>query len=161
VRLAGRWETFKEIGNAVQPKLASTNTAGEEDLDFAEVLLLLVSSYRDRALPKAAALEQAVAKRLAERPRSLLEVWRAVDAGRAGEVEQALRRSLECFLEARKPRLVVSRPYDLFEFVSLPDSLFHLAARRRGLKLPPLPPHLADMLLTPDTIGLHSGQSPA
>lgn len=150
--LAGRWDTFKEICNFVQPKLASANTAQQDDLDFAQVLLLLVSSYRDRAIPKAAALEQAVEKRLAKRPRALLAVWRAIKAGRADDVAEALRASLECLVEMRKPRLVVSRSNDLFQFVSLADSLFQLAALDRGLRVPALPTHLAGMLITPETL---------
>ncbi|MGH7137467.1 MAG: ankyrin repeat domain-containing protein, partial [Pirellulales bacterium] len=104
--LAGRWETFEDVCNLVQPKLASANTADEENLDFAQVLLVLVSSYRKRPLPKAAALEQAVAKRLAKIPRLLLDVWRAIGAGRANDVEKALRTSLEYFMELRGDKLV-------------------------------------------------------
>jgi Ankyrin repeats (3 copies) len=73
--LAKRWETFEEVCNAVRPKLASADTTDDEAVDdYAQVLLLFVSSYRDRPLPKAAALEQAVEKRRARRPRLLLDV---------------------------------------------------------------------------------------
>ena len=59
--LAKRWETFEKVCNAVRPKLASADTTDDEDVDdYAQVLLLFVSNYRDRPLPKAAALEQAV-----------------------------------------------------------------------------------------------------
>jgi hypothetical protein len=158
--LAGRWNTFKDICDLVQPKLASANTADDEDLDFAQVLLLLVSSYRDRPLPKAAALEQAVAKRLAQRPRLLLDVWRAVGADRAADVQKALRKSLESFMELRGDKLVPAqrllRKYWLnpFSYVALSESLFYLVARERGLKLSPLEPQFADMLITPETIGM-------
>jgi hypothetical protein len=158
--LAGRWETFNEVCNVVQPKLASANTAEEEDLDFAQVLLLLISNYRDRALPKAAALEQAVAKRLAKRPRLLLEVWRAIGAGRAADFDKALRRSLEHFTELRGDALVPAQrlPFkswnDPFRYVALPESLFHLAALDRGLKLRHLPPGLADALITPESLAM-------
>lgn len=157
--LAGRWETFKAISNLVQPKLASANTADHDDLDFAQVLLLLVSTYRDRALPKAAALEQSVARRLTESPRMLLEVWRGIAAGRAAHVDKALLRSLEHFREQRGDRLVPAqrlphkRRNDMYSYIALPESLFFLAACERGLELSPLPPHLADMLMTPSTIG--------
>ena len=158
--LAGRWETFREICNVVQPKLASANTADREDLDFAQVLLLVVSAYRGRALPKAAALEQGVAKRLAKGPRFLLDLWRAIRDGRAAEVDKALRASLEYFMELRGDRLVPAQKLpqkrwnNPFCFVALPESLFYLVARERGLKLPPLPQQFADMLITPETIAV-------
>ena len=54
--LAKRWETLGEVCNAVRPKLASADTTDVEDVDdYAQVLLLFVSNYRDRPLPKAAA----------------------------------------------------------------------------------------------------------
>ncbi len=159
--LTGRWETFKAICNLVQPKLVSANTADREDLDFAQVLLLLVSSYRDRPLPKAATLEQAVAKRLAKIPRLHLDIWRAIVAGRAKDVDKALRTALEHFMELRGDRLVPAHRLhprkwnDPFRFIALPESLFYLAARERGLELPPLEPQFADMLITPETIRSH------
>ncbi|HEX7378977.1 MAG TPA: hypothetical protein VF278_17785, partial [Pirellulales bacterium] len=124
---------------------------------FAQVLLLLVSGFREHALQKAATLERSVAKRLDKRPRSLLEVWRAIAAGRAADVEIALRKSLEYFVEMRDPKLVVKKTNELYRFVSLPDSLFYLAARHRGIELSPLPPPFADMLITPETIGIDTG----
>jgi hypothetical protein len=156
--LAGRWETFKEICNLVQPALASANTADDENLDFAQVLLLLVSSYRDRPLPKAAALEQAVAKRLAKVPRLHLDIWRAIVAGRAKDVEKALRTALEYFMELRGDRLVPAHRLhprkwnNPFHFIALPESLFYLVVRERALELPPLEPQFADMLITPETV---------
>jgi len=161
--LAGRWNTFKEICNLVQPRLASANTADDEDLDFAQVLLLLVSSYRDRTLPKAAALEQAITKRLAKRPRLLLNVWRAVSAARAADVQKALRTSLESFMELRGDRIVPAQRLQRnkwnnpFSYVALPEGLFYLVARERGLKLSPLEPQFADMLITPESIGMCRG----
>ncbi len=161
--LASRWITFKEICDLVQSKLASANTAEDEDLDFAQVLLLLVSSYRDRPLPKAAALEQAVAKHLAHRPRLLLDVWRAVNAGRPADVEKALRKSLESFMELRGDKLVPAQRLlrkkwnNPFSYVALPESLFYSMRALRescGLKLSPLEPQFADMLITPETIGI-------
>lgn len=158
--LARRWETFKATCNLVQPKLVSADTADDEGLDFAQVLLLLVSSYRDRALPKAAALEQSVARRLAKVPRLHLGIWRAIAAGRAQDVEQALRSSLEYFMELRCDKLVPAQrlyPWkqsDPFRFIALPESLFYLAALERGITLPSLEPRFADMLITPDTIGI-------
>ena len=89
--LANRWETFEKVCNAVRPKLASADTTDVEDVDdYAQVLLLFVSNYRDRPLPKAAALEQAVHKRRARRPRLLLDVCRAIAAGREADLEEAL-----------------------------------------------------------------------
>ncbi|HUY87974.1 MAG TPA: ankyrin repeat domain-containing protein [Pirellulales bacterium] len=155
--LAGRWETFKQVCNLVQPKLASAKTAGEEDLEFAAVLLLLVSSYRDRALKNAATLEQEVAKRLAKPPRLLLDLWRAIAAGQSAEVERSLQSSLAHFMELRGDKIVPAQrlPHkkwnDLFSFIALPESLFYLAARHRGLHLSPLPTRFADMLVTPET----------
>lgn len=156
--LASRWETFQAICNLVQPKLASADTADDEHLDFALVLLLLVSGYRDRALPKAAALEQAVAKRLAKVPRLHLGIWRAIAKGRAQDVEKALRSSLEYFMELRGDQLVPAQRLhprkwnDPFRFIALPESLYCLAARERGITLPPLEPQFADLLITPEAI---------
>jgi hypothetical protein len=155
--LDGSWQTFKEICNAVRPKLASADTTGEEDIDFAPVLLLLVSRYRERALPKVDALETAVKKRRTKRPRLLLDVWRALHAGQAAEFDEALRRSLEHFIELQgdgsgQTRGLPRASNDLFEFAALPESLFHLAARERGLQLPPLPQPLGDLLLTSESI---------
>ena len=101
-----------------------------------------------------------MAKRLAKRPRLLLDVWRAISAGRASDTEEALRKSLEYFMELRGDKLVPAqrlphkRTNDMFSYVSLPDSLFHLAAREHGLGLTPLGPQFADMLITPETIGI-------
>ena len=95
--VAGRWETFTEISNLVKPELAAANTAQEEDLDFAQVLLLLVSDYRDSALEKAASLERSVAKRVAKRPRLLLNIWRAVRAGRVSDFEGSSDESVGVF----------------------------------------------------------------
>jgi hypothetical protein len=80
--LAGSWQTFKQICNAVRPRLMSADTTDEDSDDYAQVLFLFVSGYRDRALPKAAALEQAIQKRRSRRPRLLLDIRRAVGAGR-------------------------------------------------------------------------------
>lgn len=123
-----------------------------DDLDYAEVLLLFVSSHRDEALPKVAALEKSIRKRLAKRPRLLLDVCHAIGTGKAADFIEALRASLENFLEERgKP--VGPKANNLFHYVCLPESLFHLAALERGLKPPTLPPHLAELLITPETIG--------
>lgn len=157
--LAERWDTFKNVCDLAQPKLASAKTADDADLDFAQVLLLLVSSYRKRALPQAAALEQGVAKRLAKYPRLLLDIWRAIADGRTAAVDEALRNSLTYFMEERRgdkllsaQRLTRKRWNDPFSYIALPESLFYLVARERGLELPPLEPKFADMLITPETI---------
>jgi hypothetical protein len=137
--------------------LASADKAQEyreADLDYAQVLLLFVSGYRDRALPKTAALEQALAKRLARRPRLLLEVQRALDASREADLTEALRHSLEYFVEMRGEERFISpgRVNNPFRFAAVPESLFYLAALERGLKLAPLPSPLADLLVTPESI---------
>ena len=157
--LAGRWQTVKQICNAVRPKLASANTAGEDDLDFAPALLRFVSSYRDRALPKIDELEAGIRKRLVQRPRFLFEVCSALGEGREADFELALRKSLEHFLELQGDGFVESRAgrvwtNDLFRFAALPESLFYLAALDRGMKLSRLPPPLSDLLLSPKSIGL-------
>ena len=154
--LAKRWETFEKVCNAVRPKLASADTTDIEDVDdYAQVLLLFVSNYRDRPFPKAAALEQAVEKRRARRPRLLLDVYRAIAAGREADLEEALRSSLEYFLKMRPEESFIqtSGSNKPFQYVALPESLFHLAALNRGLKLSPLPQHLADLLITPKSTG--------
>ena len=154
--LAKRWETFEKVCNALRPKLASADTSDHEDVDdYAQVLLLFVSNYRDRPLPKSAAVEQAIQKRRARRPRLLLDVCRAIAAGRESDLEEALRRSLESFLEMRPEESIIpiSGSNKPFQYVALPESLFHLAALNRGLKLSPLPQHLADLLITPESIG--------
>jgi hypothetical protein len=156
--LAGRWQIFKQVCNAVRPGLASADKAqeyGEADLDYAQVLLLFVSGYRDRALPKIAALEQALAKRIARRPRLLLEVQRALDASRPADLTEALRQSLEYFVEMRGDERFVSpgKVNNPFRFAAVPESVFYLAAVERGLKLAPMPEHVADLLVTPKTIG--------
>lgn len=155
--LAGRWPTVKQICNAVRPKLASANTAGEEDLDFAPALLFFVSSYRDRALPKISDLEEGVRKRRLQRPRLLFDVCSAIGTGREADFDSALRISLEHFLELQGDGFVDSRAgrvwtNDLFRFAALPESLFYQAALNRGMKPPPLPERLADFLLTPESI---------
>lgn len=151
--LAGRWQTFKAVCDLVQPKLMSAKRDEYDDLDYAEVLLLFVSSHRDEALPKVAALEKSIRKRLAKRPRLLLDICQAIGTGKAADLTEALRASLENFLEERgKP--VGSKANNLFHYISLPESLFHLAAIERGLPPPALPPHLAELLITPDTIGV-------
>jgi hypothetical protein len=70
------------------------------------------------------------------------------------DFEESLRRSLEYFLEMRGEEKFIPTPRsnDPFRFVALPESLFHLAALERGLKGAPLPPHLADLLITPESI---------
>ncbi len=153
--LAGRWQTFKQICDAVRPRLMSADRAGEEADDYAQALLLFVSGYRDQALPKAAALEQAIQKRRSRRPRLLQDVCRAVGASREADLEESLRRSLEYFLEIRPEEKFIptSRSNAPFRYVALPESLFHLAARDRGLNPAPLPPHLADLLMTPESVG--------
>ena len=154
--LANRWETFEKVCNAVRPKLASADTTDVDDVDdYAQVLLLFVSNYRDRPLPKAAASEQAVHKRRARRPRLLLDVCRAIAAGREADLERGLRSSLEHFLEMRPEERTIptSGSNKPFQYVALPESLFHLAALNRGLKLSPLPQHLADSLITSKSIG--------
>ena len=117
--------------------------------------LLFVSNYRDRPLPKAAAVEQAVEKRRAGRHRLLLDLCRAIAAGREADLEEALRSSLEYFLEMRPEEIIIptSGSNKPFQYVALPESLFHLTALNRGLKLSPLPQHLADLLITPKSIG--------
>jgi hypothetical protein len=156
--LAKRWETFKKVCNAVLPKLASANTTDEVVDDYAQVLLRFVSNFRERPFPKAAALEQAIQKRRAKRPRLLLDVYRAIAASRAADLEKALRSSLEYFLEMRpEEKIIRSRSAGSnkpFQYVALPESLFHLAAIYRGLKPVPLPQHLADLLITPQSIGV-------
>lgn len=151
--LADRWQTFKAVCDVVQPELMSARRDQYDDLDYAEVLLLFVSSYRDNALPKIAALEKSIRKRLAKRPRLLLDVWNAIAEGKAADVSEALRASLEDFLEDRG-QPVGPKANDLFRYVALPESLFHLAALKGGLELPAMPPGLAEMLITPETIGL-------
>jgi hypothetical protein len=153
--LAKRWETFEKVCNAVRPKLASADTTDQDVVDYAQVLLLFVSNYRDRPLPKAGALEQTVQKRRARRPRLLLDVCRAIAAGREADLEEALRSSLEYFLEMRPQERIIrtSGSNKPFQYVALTESLFHLAALNRGLKLSPLPQHLADLLITPKSIG--------
>ena len=54
----------------------------------------------------------------------------------------------------QKKRIIPTSSSDKpFQYVALPESLFHLAALNRGLKLSPLPQHLADLLITPKSIG--------
>jgi hypothetical protein len=83
-----------------------------------------------------------------------LEVWRAIVAARAVDFDEALRCSLEYFAEMRGDRFTPKGSNDLYRVVAIPESLFYLAALNRGLKLPPLPPHLADVLITPESIGI-------
>lgn len=151
--LAGRWQTLKQICELVQPELMSAKRDEYDDLDYAEVLLLFVSSYRDNALPKVAALEKSIRKRLAKRPRLLLDGCTAIGTGNAVDVTEALRASLENFLEERG-QPVGPKANNLFLYVALPESLFYLAAINRGLELPALPSHLAELLITPETIGV-------
>jgi hypothetical protein len=156
--LAGRWPTFKQVCNAVRPGLASADKAqeyGDADiLDYAQVLLVFVSGYRDRALPKIAALERAVQKKIARRPRLLLEVYRALDASRQADFTEALRQSVEYFVEMRGDERFVSpgRVNNPFRFAAVPESAFYSAALERGLKLAPLPEQVADLLITPELI---------
>jgi hypothetical protein len=152
--LAKRWETFEKVCNSVPPKLAAADLTDEDVDDDAQALLLFVSNDRDRPFPKAAALEQAAQKRRARRPRLLLDVWRALAAGRQADLEEALRSSLEYFVKLRpQEKIIRSVSNQPFQYVALPESLFHLAALNRGLKLSPLPQHLADLLITPKSIG--------
>ena len=51
-------------------------------------------------------------------------------------------------------QLVGPKANNLFRYVALPESLFQLAALKRGLKLPTLPLGLAEMLITQETIQL-------
>jgi hypothetical protein len=150
--LAGRWETFKQLCNLVKPELASANIAGEDDLDFAQVLLLLVSDCRDSALEKAASLERSVAKRLAKPPRLLLEIWGAIRAGQISRLEEALRASLDHFAGLRPDKIGPKGSNEVYRVVPLPESLFHMAARHRGLTLPALPAPYGDMLITPESL---------
>jgi hypothetical protein len=85
----------------------------------------------------------------------LLNVWRAEGAGREADLEEALRSSLEYFLKLRPEEKFIrtSGSNNPFQYVALPESLFHLAALNRGLKLSPLPQHLADLLITPKSLG--------
>jgi hypothetical protein len=151
--LAGRWQTFKAVCDVVQPDLMSAKRDEYDDLDYAEVLLLFVSSYRENALPKVAALEKSIRKRLAKRPRLLLDICNAIASGEPVDVTEALRTSLENFLEERG-QLAGPKANNLFRYIALPESLFQLAALNRGLKLPTLPLGLAEMLITPETIQL-------
>jgi Ankyrin repeats (3 copies) len=153
--LAKRWETFDELCNSVPPKLASADTTDVDVDDYAQVLLLFVSNHRERPFPKAAALEQAAQKRRASRPRLLLDVCRAIAAGQEADLEEALRRSLEYFLKLRPEERIIrtSGSNNPFRYVAFPESMFRLAALNRGLKLSPLPQHLADLLITPKSIG--------
>jgi hypothetical protein len=154
--LAKRWQTFKKICDAVPPSLVSAKTSDFEDIDeYAPVLLLFVSGCRDQALPTVAPLEKAVEKRLARRPRCLLDVYRAVAAKREVDFEAALGRSLECFLEMQPQEQFIptGELNDPFRYVALPESLFYLTALDRGMGGTPLPQHLADLLITPETIG--------
>ena len=104
-RNAGR--RSRMVCNAVRPRLASADTTDEDVDDYAQVLLLFVSNYRDRPLPKAAAFQQAVQKRRARRPRLLLNVCRAIAAGRDADLEEGLRSSLEYFLELRPEESII------------------------------------------------------
>ena len=83
-------------------------------------------------------------------------MWRAIAAGREADVEEALRSSLEYFLEIRPEERIIptSGSNKPFQYVALPESLFHRAAIYRGLKLSPLPQHLANLLITPNSIGV-------
>ncbi len=152
--LAKRWDAFEKVCDCIQPKLAGADATDTDDDDYAQVLLVFVSSSRHQPLAKAAALEQAVQKRRARRPRLLLDVCRAIAAGREADFAEALRSSLEDFVKQRPEEGIIrSGSNQPFQYVALPESLFHLAALNRGIKLSALPQQLADLLITPKSIG--------
>ena len=154
--LANRWETFEKVCNAVRPKLASADTTDVEDADdYAQVLLLFVSNYRDRPLPKAAAIRAGGSSAQSQASSFTSGCVPRIAAGREADLEGALRSWLEYFLEMRPEERIIptSSLNKPFQYVAIPESLFHLAALNRGLKLSPLPRHLADSLITPKSIG--------
>lgn len=150
--LTRRWDGVAQICEALKPKHASApRDPGDPPASYAQVFLVLASRYRKRAIPKLSEMEEAIRKARPRRPRLLLELWQAIRSGDQANFASALQRSLECFAERSDDQ---GRTNDIIAPLAIAESVFNLAAMEQGLQQASLPQPLADLLITPESVGI-------
>ena len=100
--------------------------------------------------PKLSEIEESIRKGRQKRPRLLLELWQAIRCEDQAGFADALQRSLEYFATRSDGQ---GRANDVVAAVAIAESVFNLAAMEQGLQQANLPQPLADLLVTPESVG--------
>lgn len=151
--LSGRREDVRRFCSWPWAELVPDYSGMGDDLEdeVALMYLVLASGLRDEPMPGIEPVMAKIRRCRLKRPRLLLKLWEAAQAGEQVAFAEALIRSLEHF--AAVPRL---DPADarIGDRLALPQTAISLAAGCRGLRVPALPPELSAFLITRRSLGL-------
>ena len=142
---AGDNVRFERICDAVQPRMATSKLRGGDDppLAFGQLMMIIVSQFRKRAIPKLSTIEQEVANGRSMRTKYLLAAWNAIQEKSAVGFTDAITKSLEYFRDHPDPNY---RPGHFLTKIAVAESILCNIANRNELEVT-LQTELADMTI--------------
>lgn len=146
--LAERWSDIAKLCSWVEADLKPEYLGGEVEDQLVHVYLSVAASLRAEPMPGLAELEAGIKKCRTKRPRLLFKAWEAARGGDQPAFDKAFRESLEHFDST------YFRASTVVEWIAQHQSVVWLAAKRLGLKFPPLPERLAAMIITRESLGI-------
>jgi hypothetical protein len=114
------------------------------------VLLAVASEYRPKAIPKIASIIEEVRKKRHKGPKFALKMWEAILRESQEDFEAALRGSLD---HLKDHPWSDPGPNQFIPQLAVTESILYMVGLRRGMQPVELPEELADLLITPQTIG--------
>ncbi|HUE72723.1 MAG TPA: hypothetical protein VMP01_17690 [Pirellulaceae bacterium] len=146
--LTERWSDIARLCSWVEPDLKPEYMGGQIEDQLVYIYFSVAASLRTDPMPELAGLEAGIKKCRTKRSRLLFKAWEAARAGDQSAFDKAFRESLEHFDSTYYTASTV------VEWIAQHQSVVWLAAKRLGLKFPPLPERLAAMIITRESLGL-------